>query len=133
MRIECKVALAMLASTVVGGLAVHELHAQAKAPVYFIGEIDVTNPDGYAKEYLPKARALIKAHGGRLIAAGGAGGTGAKVVAIDGEAPRRVVIYMYDSLESVLAWRHDPNYEEVRKVGEKYATYRTFAVEGLPQ
>lgn len=133
MRIEYKVALAMLASTVVGGLAVHELHAQAKAPVYFIGEIDVTNPDGYAKEYLPKARALIKAHGGRLIAAGGAGGTGAKVVAIDGEAPRRVVIYMYDSLESVLAWRHDPNYEEVRKVGEKYATYRTFAVEGLPQ
>ena len=98
MRIEYKVASAMLASTVVGGLAVHELHAQAKAPVYFIGEIDVTNPDGYAKEYLPKARALIKAHGGRLIAAGGAGGTGAKVVAIDGEAPRRVVIYMYDSL-----------------------------------
>ena len=133
MRIEYKVALAMLASTVVGGLAVHELHAQAKAPVYFIGEVDVTNPDGYAKEYLPKARALIKAHGGRLIAAGGAGGTGAQVVAIDGEAPRRVVIYMYDSLESVLAWRHDPNYEEVRKVGEKYATYRTFAVEGLPQ
>ena len=68
-----------------------------------------------------------------MIAAGGAGGTGAEVVAIDGEAPRRVVIYMYDSLESVLAWRHDPNYEEVRKVGEKYATYRTFAVEGLQQ
>ena len=43
------------------------------------------------------------------------------------------MIYMYDSLESVLAWQHDPNYEEVRKVGEKYATYRTFAVEGLPQ
>ena len=133
MRIEYKTALAMFASAVVGGLAVQELHAQAKPPVYFIGEIDVTDTDGYAKEYLPKARELIKAHGGRLIAAGGAGGTGTKVVAIDGEPPKRVVIYMYDSVEAVLAWRNDPNYEQVRKVGEKYAAYRTFAIVGLPQ
>src|ERR1700745_1974518 len=101
MRTEYKVTFAMLASAVIGGLAVQGLHAQAKPPVYFIGEIDVTNPDGYAKDYLPKARALIIAHGGRLVAAGGAAGTGAKVVAIDGEAPKRVVIYRYDSMEAV--------------------------------
>ena len=133
MRTGYKVTFAMLAGAVTGGLAVQGLHAQAKPPVYFVGEIDVTNPDGYANEYLPKARALIKAHGGRLVAAGGAAGTGAKVVAIDGEAPKRVVIYMYDSMEAVHAWRDDPDYEPVRKVGEKYATYRTFAVEGTPQ
>jgi len=133
MRIGYVMALAMLASAAAGGLAVQELHAQAKPPVYFVGEIDVTNPDGYAKEYLPKARALIKAHGGRLVASGGAAGSGAKVVAIDGKAPKRVVIYMYDTIEDVHAWRDDPNYEEVRKIGEKYATYHTFAVEGLPQ
>ena len=133
MRIKYMMTLAMLASAAVGGLVVQELHAQVRPPVYFIGEIDVTNPDGYAKEYLPKARALIKAHGGRLVAAGGAAGTGAKVVAIDGDAPKRVVIYMYDSIDAVRAWRNDPNYEQVRKVGEKYATYRTFAVEGLSQ
>ena len=133
MRTEYKVTFAMLVGAVTGGLAVQGLHAQAKPPVYFVGEIDVTNPDGYANEYLPKARALIKAHGGRLVAAGGAAGTGAKVVAIDGEAPKRVVIYMYDSIEAVHAWRDDPDYEPVRKVGEKYATYHTFAVEGTPQ
>ena len=132
MRTEYKVIVAVLASAVVGGLAVQGLHAQAKPPVYFIGEIDVTNPDGYAKEYLPKARALIKAHGGRLLAAGGAAGA-AQVVAIDGEAPKRVVIYKYDSIEAVHAWRNDPEYEQVRKVGEKYATYRTYAIEGLSQ
>src|SRR5215470_11400965 len=109
----------MLASAALGGLTVAQVHAQAKPPVYFVGEIDVTNPDGYANEYLPKARALIKAHGGRLVAAGGAAGTGAQVVAIDGEAPKRVVIYMYDSMEAVHAWRDDPDYEPVRKVGEK--------------
>lgn len=124
-------AVAMLASAALGGLTVEELRAQAKPPVYFIGEIDVTNPDGYAKEYLPKAREIIKAHGGRLVAAGGAAGTGPQVIAIDGEAPKQVVIYMYPSVDAVRAWRNDPEYEQVRKVGEKYATYRTFAIEGL--
>lgn len=127
------VGLAMLASAALGGLAVEELRAQAKPPVYFIGEIDVTNPEGYAKEYLPKAREIIKAHGGRLVAAAGAAGTGPQVIAIDGEAPKRVVIYMYPSIDAVRAWRNDPGYEQVRKVGEKYAKYRTFAVEGVPQ
>ncbi len=123
----------MLGGAALGALVVQGLHAEAKPPVYFIGEIDVTNPEGYASEYLPAARELIKKHGGRLAAAGGAAGAGAKVVAIDGEAPKRVVIYLYDSLDAVRAWRNDPEYERVRKVGEKYATYRTFAVEGLPQ
>ncbi len=109
------------------------LHAQAKPPVYFIGEIEVTNPEGYAKEYLPKAREIIKAHGGQLVAAGGAAGTGNQVISVDGEPPKRVVIYRYPSVDAVHAWRNDPAYEEVRKTGEKYAKYRTFAVEGVAQ
>ena len=127
------VGLGMLASAALGGLAVEAVHAQAKPPVYFIGEIDVSNPDGYAKEYLPRAREIIKAHGGRLIAAGGAGGSGSPVMAVDGEAPKRVVIYLYPNMDAVRAWRNDPAYEQVRKVGEKYATYHTFALEGTPQ
>ena len=55
------VGLGMLASAALGGLMVEQVHAQAKPPVYFIGEIDVSNPDGYAKDYLPKAREIIKA------------------------------------------------------------------------
>ena len=95
-----------------------------------IGQIDVSDPDGYAKEYLPKAREIIKAHGGRLIAAAGAAATGSQVVAIDGEAPKRVVIYMYPKMEALQAWRNDPAYVQVRRGGEKYAKYHTFAVEG---
>ena len=94
------VGLGMLASAAWGGLAVEQLHAQVKPPVYFVGEIDVSNPDGYAKEYLPKAREIIKAHGGHLIAAGGAAGSGAQVIAVDGEAPKRVVIYEYPSVDA---------------------------------
>jgi uncharacterized protein (DUF1330 family) len=123
----------MLAGIGAGASVVQALHAQQKPPVYFVGEIDVTNPEGYAKEYLPKAREIIKAHGGQLVAAGGAAGTGNQVIPVDGEPPKRVVIYRYPSVDAVHAWRHDPAYEEVRKTGEKYAKYRTFAVEGVAQ
>jgi uncharacterized protein (DUF1330 family) len=123
----------MMAGIAAGASAVPGLHAQTTAPVYFIGEIEVTNPEGYAKEYLPKAREIIKAHGGQLVASGGAAGSGNLIVPIDGEPPKRVVIYRYPSVDAVHAWRNDPAYEEVRKIGEKYAKYRTFAVQAVSQ
>ena len=92
MKSRFGVAATILAGMAIGGAAVEGLHAQAKPPVYFIGEIDVTNPEGYAKEYLPKAREIIKKHGGQLVAAGGAAGSGNPVIAVDGEPLKRVVI-----------------------------------------
>ncbi len=130
MSVRYKMGLVMLACVAVGALGSKTLHGQAKPPAYLIGEIDVRDPDGFAKEYLPKAREIIKAHGGRLIAAAGGAATGPQVVAVDGAAPKRVVIYMYPNMEALQAWRNDPAYVQVRHVGEKYATYHTFAVEG---
>jgi len=113
-----------------GWLGGERLHGQTRPAAYLIGQIDVSDPDGYAKEYLPKAREIIKAHGGRLIAAAGAAASGPQVVAVDGEPPKRVVIYMYPNMEALQAWRNDPDYVQVRRIGEKYAKYHTFAVEG---
>jgi uncharacterized protein (DUF1330 family) len=132
MSARYKIGLAMLTCAALGALGSEALHGQARAPVYLIGQIDVSDPDGYAKEYLPKAREIIKAHGGHLIAAGGAAAGGSQVIAVDGEAPRRVIIYMYPSMEALQAWRNDPAYVQVRRIGEKYARYHTFAVEGAP-
>ncbi|WP_229161561.1 DUF1330 domain-containing protein [Bradyrhizobium brasilense] len=123
-------ALVMLSCTAIGALGTEALHGEARPPAYLIGQIEVTDPDGYAREYLPKAKEIIKAHGGKLIAAAGAAATGSQVVAVDGDPPKRVVIYMYPSMEALWAWRHDPAYVQVRAVGEKYARYHTFAVEG---
>ena len=92
-----------------------------------IGQIDVSDPAGYAKEYLPKAREIIKAHGGRLVAAAGAAATGSQVIAIDGEAPSAWSSTFYPSMEALQAWRNDPAYVEVRRIGEEYAKYHTFA------
>src|SRR4029079_17583122 len=124
------IGLTLLVGIGMGAIGGQAVHSQARPPGSLVGEIQVSNPHGYAKEYLPKAREIIKSHGGKLIAAAGAAATGAQVVAVDGDAPKRVVIYAYPNMEALLAWRNDPAYVEVRSVGEKYAKYHTFAVEG---
>jgi hypothetical protein len=78
--------LAMLAYVAFGALGSEALHGQAMPPAYLIGQIEVSDPAGYAKEYLPKAKETIKAHGGRLVAAAAAAASGSQVVGIDGEA-----------------------------------------------
>ena len=123
--------LGLLAGTLIGAATVSGLHAQAKPPVYLITEIDVTDPDAYAKEFAPKAQATIKAAGGRFIAIGGVAGVGAKpVTALQGTPPKRVTIQVWDSHEALKAWFNGADYQAALKIGEKYATFRRFAVEG---
>jgi uncharacterized protein (DUF1330 family) len=119
--------LTLLAGIAIGATAIQGLHAQAKPPVYYIAENDMTNPEAYLKEYAPRQADLIRAGGGRYLAAGG------KTTAFDGEAPKgRVVITAWDSLEKIQAWHSSPAFKELRKIGEKYAKFRGFAVEGAP-
>ncbi|TMH52351.1 MAG: DUF1330 domain-containing protein [Betaproteobacteria bacterium] len=128
MKTEYTAALAVVAGFGLGAVAVESLHAQAKPPVYYIAEIDVTNQEGYVKEYVPKVQATIKASGGRILAAGG------KVTPIEGAPPKpRVVVQMWDSVEKIQAWRNSKEYKENRKIGDKYAKFRSYAVEGVSQ
>ena len=71
MKTQYTVTLAMLAGFGLGAVAVQGLHAQAKPPVYQVVEIDMSDPQAYLKDYLPKAQAAIKAAGGKFLAAGG--------------------------------------------------------------
>ena len=131
MKTKYTVALSMLAGVAVGAVAIQGLHAQAKAPVYLITEIDVTNPDAYGKEFAPKAQATIKAAGAKLIVIGGAGGASAKPInAIEGTPPKRVAIQQWESLEALNKWYKGADYQEALKIGQKYATFRRYAVEG---
>ena len=128
------VGLSMLAGAVLGGAAIQTLHAQAKPPVYYVAEIDVTNPEAYGKEYAPKARAMIEAAGGHFVAIGGAAGAGAKeMVVFDGEAPKRVNVQVWGDMAKLKAWRASSEYQALRKLGDQYAKFRAYAVEGLAQ
>jgi len=121
-------ALAAMVGFGLGAVVVQSLHAQGKPPVYTVTEIDVTNIEAYTKEYAPLAQATIKNSGGKLLAAG------QKVTALEGEPPKpRVAIQVWDSLEAAQKWRSSAEYKKAREVGDKYAKFRAFAVEGLPQ
>ena|SRR5215471_2427110 len=116
----------LLAGVAIGAAAVQGLHAQAKPPVYSISEIEMTNPDAYLKEYAPRAQALIRENGGRILVAGG------KTTVFDGDAPKaRVTMQVWDSLEKYQGYRNSAAYKEIRMTGDKYAKFRTFVVEGM--
>jgi uncharacterized protein (DUF1330 family) len=128
MKTRYTIALSMFAGAALGAAAIQGLHAQAKPPVYVVSEIDVTNVDAYTKEYVPLARAAIKNSGGKLL------GVSQKVTMLEG-APQnsRVAINSYDSLEKAQASRNAPDYKKAREIGDKYAKFRAYVVEGLPQ
>jgi uncharacterized protein (DUF1330 family) len=127
--------IGIVAGAALGAAAVQGLHAQAKPPVYLIGVIDVSNPEAYGKEFAPQAQVMIRNAGGKFIAIGGAGGALASgpVTAFDGEAPKRAVIIAWDSLEKAKAWYNSPEYQNLLKIGQRYAKSNIFAIEGQSQ
>ena len=123
-----KLLIAMLGGVDLGAAAVLGLHAQAKPPAYVISEIDVTDKDAYAKQYIPLAVKALKESGQKQLAAGG------RTAAISGEPPKsRIVLSVFENMEKAQAAYTSPEYLEARKIGDEYAKLRIFVVEGLPQ
>ena len=127
-KLQYQLAIAMLAGAGLGAAAVQGLHAQAKPPAYVISEIDVTDKDAYAKEYVPLAVKALKESGQKQLVAGG------KTAAISREPPKsRIVLSVFENMEKAQAAYTSPAYLEARKIGDKYAKLRIFVVEGVPQ
>ncbi len=121
-------AIAMIAGFGLGAVATQGLNAQGKPLVYTVTEIEITNLDAYVKDYAPLAQASIKTSGGKLLAAG------QKITALEGPPPKsRVAIQTWDSVEAAQKWRDSADYKKAREIGDKYAKFRAYAIEGLPQ
>jgi uncharacterized protein (DUF1330 family) len=122
------VGLSMLAGAALGAAAIQTLHAQAKPPAYVITEITIKDQDGYTKEFLPPVTKAIQDAGGKFIARGG------KTITFSGAAPApRVVVIQFESLEKAQAWNDSAAQVTAQKIGDKFATFRGFAVEGISQ
>ena len=125
MKTKYTVALAMAASFALGALAVQGLHAQAKPPGYVVVEVAVTDKDGYAKEFIPPAAKAIEEGGGKYVVRGG------KTTSFQGTPPAsRVVVLQFESMDKAQAWWDSPGRKNSQTIGDKYATFRIFAVEG---
>jgi uncharacterized protein (DUF1330 family) len=125
MKARSKIALAMAGSFALGAAAVQSLHAQATPPGYAIIEVNVTDKEGYTKEFLPLAVKEIEAGGGKYIVRGG------NPVTLQGTPPAsRVVVLQFASMDKAQAWWNSPGRKATQTIGDKYATTRVFAVEG---
>lgn len=114
-----------IAGIVIGIIAAEALHAQAKPPIYMVAINEVSNQDGYSKEYLPDAQKAIKDHGGVYVAAG------PTQQVVGGLPSGRGVILKWDSMDALLKWRNSPEYQAALKKGEKFAKYNIIAIPGV--
>jgi uncharacterized protein (DUF1330 family) len=125
MKTRSTIAVSVLAGAALGGAAIQALHAQAKPPVYMIAINEVSDPNGYAKEYVPPAQKSVKDHGGGYVAAG----PGTQVAGNLPNGP--VVILRWESMEALQRWHNSPDFQAALKIGEKYAKFNIVAVNGV--
>jgi uncharacterized protein (DUF1330 family) len=67
----------------------------------------------------------MQAFGGRYLVRGG------KVTPLDEEAPKRVVVSVFDSAEKAQAWRDSAAWKELTPMCTKAAKTRAYIVEGV--
>lgn len=127
MKSNHRLALGLFAAAIVGGAAVHGLHAQTKPPVYVVVELEqITDAKALAANTeRSNANMPISKHGGRYIV------RGAPTMALDGAAPKRVVIIAFDNMEAVKAWKDSADQKNVDAVRMKATKSRVYVVQGL--
>ena len=124
MNTKYKIVVAVVAGAALGAAAVQGLHAQAKPKAYIVTESEVLDAAALAA-YRPKVVAAIQAAGGRRLAP-----ATDKVVAFVGQAPKRIGITEWDTLEKAQAYRNSAAFKNLAPERDKAVkTVRSFAVE----
>lgn len=121
-----KLMVAVLAGVSIGVAAASAIHAQqVKAPpAYVVAEVDVTDPATFQK-YAAKVPETLASFNGHYLVRGG------KIQAVEGEAPKRIVVIAFDSAEKARGWEDSPAYEAIKPIRQSSAKSRIFIVEGI--
>lgn len=125
MKTHLTITASLLAGMAIGAAAIHIAHAQAKPPAFVVGEIDIANEAPFDSEYVPPAAKAVIDGGGKYIVRGG------RTVTLYGEPPKRLAIMQFESLEKAEAAFRSKAYTDVKQIGDKYARFRIYAVEGV--
>ena len=99
--------------------------ASAKPPAYYISEFELTDAEGI-RPYSAAVESTFSPFGGRYAARGG------KVVSLEGEPSKRVIMIVFPSLEQAQAWYDSPRYREIMPTRHRSAKSRVFIMEGVP-
>ena len=121
--------VAILAGVTLGAAGISALHAQAKPSSYVVIEIEeITNAAAFsavAQRPQTDAGARVQQAGGRYVARTD------KITALDGNAPKRMIIIAFDSLEKAQAFNNIPSQKEINESRAKNTKSRSFIVQGL--
>ena len=94
---------------------------------YVIVDIDVKDPEGYAR-YRDLAPGAVAQYGGKYLARGG------KTEVLEGEwQPKRLVILQFDSAERAKEWLHSQEYAEAKALRHRYAKSNMLLIDGVKQ
>ena len=124
-----KPALAALVGISIGVAGAEAIHAQQEKvpPGYVISEadaiVDMTTVQKYGQG-VPETLAPFNHH---FIVGGG------KPQALDGEAPKGIVVIAFDSVEKAREWYDSPAYQAIVPLRKSSTKGRMFIVEGIAQ
>jgi uncharacterized protein (DUF1330 family) len=126
MKKNHKLALAMLAGVSIGVSGAMAIHAQQSRtpPAYVVAEVDVTDPTTF-QQYSAKVPETLAPFNGHFIVRGG------KTQAVEGEAPKRLVVIAFESAEKARGWYDSPAYKAIIAMRLSSAKTRLFIVEGV--
>jgi uncharacterized protein (DUF1330 family) len=92
---------------------------------YVIVNLDVKDPEAY-KEYIAKAPAFVKKHGGEYLVRGG------RHVVEEGDwNPSRLVLLKFPSLAAAQAMFADPEYAPLKGLRQRLSKGQVVLVEGV--
>jgi uncharacterized protein (DUF1330 family) len=125
MKTYMTVGLSILAGAALAASVMQTLHAQAKPPAYVIEQISVKDPAAFFKEYVPAGMQAIQGGGGRVVV------DAQKPVAFTGATPLGVVaVIQFDNMDQARAYWDSQARKNAFDIGEKYATFTLYAVQG---
>jgi len=127
MKTNYKLALAVLAGVLLGVAGAEAIHAQQvkTPPAYLIADVDVTDSTTFQK-YADQVPATLAPFNAQYLVRGG------KTQALEGEAPKRVVVIAFASAEKARGWYDSPAYDAIKSIRQGSAKSRLFIVEGVP-
>ena len=127
MKTRYTVVLSMIAGAALGGAAIQGLHAQGKPKAYLVTETEVLDRAVLENTYFPQVREAAKAAGGNIEFIP----PGEKIVAVVGDAPKRVGVSEWDSMEKAQAWIKSPERQALGPQRDKaQKVTRQYIVEG---
>ena len=92
------------------GVEPHAQGSESGTAGYLIGDIEVTNPDTYAK-YAAGVPATVTSFGGKYLVRGVSGEV------FEGPwSPKRLVVLEFESMERAKAWYNSSEYADLKKI-----------------